>query len=71
MKKGIYHATSLKAAEREVRMLRKQRLETTVLLDRFARERIMLAKLASPTPQFFNPSDAMEAQKLRDYLLSK
>lgn len=32
-------------------------------------ERLMLAKLAARTPQFYNPLDVMEAERLRDTLL--
>lgn len=65
-----YKATSLKAAERRVRQLQKQIAVRDDLLDRFDRERRMLAKLAARTPQFFNPLEAMEAEKIRDRLLT-
>src|SRR5688500_12197324 len=38
-------------------------------LDDVKRERLTLAKLASETPQFFNPLEAWAAKDLRDRLL--
>ena len=66
-----YYATSLKSAEREVRMLRKQRTESLALLERYAKERVVLAKLAALSPQFYNPLDVVFAEKLRDSILEK
>lgn len=66
-----YKATSLKAAERAVRSLTKQRAERDALLTIFDRERKMLAKLSAETPQFFNPLDVMEAKKIRDLILKQ
>lgn len=66
-----YKARSLKAAERAVRSLTKQRDELDELLAIFDRERKMLAKLAADTPQFFNPLDVMEAKKIRDLILKQ
>lgn len=73
-----YKAKSLKAAERAVRSLRKQRAERDELLNIFDellnifdREREMLAKLAAETPQFFNPLHVMEAKKIRDLILKQ
>jgi len=34
------------------------------------RERLVLAKLASKTPQFYNPLVAFEAEALRDRILA-
>lgn len=66
-----YKAKSLKAAERNVRSLLKQRAERDELLNIFDRERKLLAKLAAKTPQFYNPFDVMEAEKIRDVLLKQ
>ena len=66
-----YKAKSLKAAERAVRSLRKQRAERDELLNIFDRERKMLAKLAADTPQFFNPLEVMAAKKIRDLILKQ
>lgn len=66
-----YKAKSLKAAERNVRSLLKQRAERDELLNIFDRERKMLAKLAAETPQFCNPLDVMEAKKIRDLILKQ
>lgn len=69
LKPKPYRATSLNAAEREVRMLRKQRVETHALLETFARDRLHFAMLASRTPLFDNPLVVMDAEKRRDQLL--
>lgn len=66
-----YKAKSLKAAERAVRSLTKQRAERDELLNIFDRERKILAKLAADTPQFFNPIEVMEAKKIRDLILKQ
>lgn len=66
-----YKSKSLKAAERAVRSLTKQRAERDELLNIFDRERKMLAKLAADTPQFFNPLDVYEAKKIRDLILKQ
>ena len=66
-----YKAKSLRAAERNVRSLLKQRAERDELLNIFDRERKMLAKLAADTPQFFNPLDVYEAKKIRDLILKQ
>jgi len=66
-----YKAKSLKAAERAVRSLTRQRAERDELLNIFDRERKLLAKLAADTPQFFNPLDVYEAKKIRDLILKQ
>ena len=64
-----YNSKSLKSAVTAVRQLRKQVAERDELLERFAAERILLAKLACETPQFFNPLDVMYAKNVRDNIL--
>lgn len=64
-----YTSTSLPAAIREVRMLRKLRDQLSVLLDRYHAEREIVAMLAADTPQFDNPLHAMRAKQLRDEIL--
>lgn len=66
----IYRARSFKGAVHEVRRLRNHVRECHELLERFDKERKMLAKLAAETPQFFNPLDVMEAKKIRDKILN-
>jgi hypothetical protein len=66
-----YRATSLRKAEREVRMLRKQRESTLTLLEWYAAERKLMARLASKTPQFSNPLDVWQAEQIRDSILAK
>ena len=69
MNEKPYKARSLKNAQATVRNLRKQVAECHALLDKWSRERVMLAQLACETPQFFNPLDVMEAKKIRDRVL--
>jgi len=57
--------------QEQLRELEKINKRQNALLNQFNRERILLAKLASETPQFDNPLDVWEVQKLRDSLLSK
>lgn len=54
-----------------VRGLEKARNHNHVCIERLAAERLMLAKLAAKEPQFFNPLVAMEAETLRDRILSE
>ncbi len=63
-------AKAMKAAESAVRSLTKQRAELEELLKIFDRERSLLAKLAAKTPQFYNPFDVLEAEKIRDRILN-
>lgn len=41
------------------------------LMRRMEVERIMLAKLAADSPQFYSTAAAWEAQRLRDFLLNQ
>ena len=66
-----YKAKSLKGAQSKVRQLQRQIFERDDLLRRFDNQRRLLAKLASDTPQFFNPLEVMAAKKLRDEILAK
>lgn len=65
-----YKARSLKGAEAMVRNHRKQIADLNAILERWAKERGMLAKLAAGTVQFFNPIDMIEAEKIRDSILN-
>ena len=69
MNQKPYKARSLKNAQATVRQCRKQITECHKLLERWSHERKMLARLASATPQFSNPFDVIEAQKIRDSIL--
>ncbi len=71
MNRKPYKANSLKGAQTYVRCLIKQRSELTALLERYHSDRLMLAKLASKTPQFFNPLEAMAAETLRDQVIGR
>ena len=64
-----YKARSLKNAEVTVRQCRKQIAQCHKLMERWSHERKMLARLAAPSPQFSNPFDVIEAQKIRDSIL--
>ena len=66
-----YKATSLKSAERMVRNLRRQVAAREELLNRFDRERRLMARLAADCPQFYNPLEVAEAKRLRDFLLNR
>lgn len=54
-----------------VRELEKARNHNRTCIERLASERLLLAKLAAKEPQFFNPLAAMEAETLRDRILSE
>ncbi len=69
--KKIYRARSLRAAERLVRELLKLHQRAVQLLEQYASDRKLLAKLASKTPQFYNPLDVYEAERIRDEILSE
>lgn len=60
---------SIEATERRIRRLESHCYEYKQICDLYQQEKIMLAKLAATGPAFFNPLDAMEAEKLRDKLL--
>lgn len=62
---------SLKSAVRAVRRLRKQVAERDALINIFDSDRRLMAKLAADKPQFSNPLEVMEANKIRDLLLMK
>jgi len=64
-----YQARSLKGAQNEVRRLRKCVLDLIHENMRLARDRRTLAKLAAEGPAFFNPLEAMAAEKIRDEIL--
>lgn len=64
-----YKAKSITGAQDYVRRLLKLRRETEALLDSYARDRIMLAKLAAEGPIFFNPIYVAEAKNIRDEIL--
>lgn len=66
-----YTSKSLPSAIREVRTQRKLVLKLSALLDSYAKDRVLMAKLAAKTPQFDNPLVAMEAERIRDEILEK
>lgn len=65
-----YQAKSLSGAQYMVRKHRRLISEMHGLLNQFDRERKLLARLAAETPQFSNPLEVYEAQKIRDRILS-
>jgi hypothetical protein len=65
-----YKAKSLNGAQRRVRQLEKQILQWRDLAEQYHYERCQLAKLASDTPQFFNPFHVTEAKQIRDRILN-
>lgn len=65
-----YKPKSLSGATRRVRELERQIAARDQLLDRWKLERRQLAKLAATGPAFSNPLEAMEAEKLRDGILT-
>lgn len=71
MKRKPYKAKSLAGAQARVRQLLKLQEEAVQLLDRFANERDLLAKLAATGPAFYNPLHAAAASKIRDEILSQ
>lgn len=68
---ATYRAKSLSGAERRVRELLRVNAKTSELLDRYARERRLLAQLAAKTPQFDNPLLVYEAERIRDEILRR
>lgn len=64
-----YTAKTLGGAQARVRSLLKQRNEAHELIYQLNQERTMLAKLAAKGPCFFNPLEAMAAERLRDRVL--
>lgn len=54
-----------------VRDLERDRNHNRVCIERLEAERLLLAKLAAKEPQFFNPLEAMDAQRLRDRILAE
>jgi hypothetical protein len=71
MKSKPYKAKSITGAQAFVRSLLRQRERCEQLLVRYDRDRKLLAKLASKTPLFYNPLEAMAAETLRDDILSR
>lgn len=67
----VYKAKSLKGAERKVRDLHKLLQQCNEVIERFDKERTLLAKLAATGPAFFNPLEAMAAQNVRDRILAQ
>lgn len=66
-----YQAKSINGAQRRVRQLQKQLDECHRLLGQFAKERLLLAKLAATGPAFFNPLEAFAAEDVRDKILAQ
>jgi succinate dehydrogenase flavin-adding protein (antitoxin of CptAB toxin-antitoxin module) len=66
-----YVAKTLSGAQARVRQLQRQIREIDKLLGQFAKERVMLAKLAADTPQFYNPIIVAEAKQIRDRILAR
>lgn len=64
-----YKAKTLSGAQARVRQLENLRDELSALLERYDRDRRLLAMLAADTPQFHNPLMVYEAKQIRDDLL--
>lgn len=64
-----YKAKSLSGAQKRVRQLEKLLATASGLLERYAKERWLLARLAEKNPQFDNPLIAWEAERIRDEIL--
>lgn len=62
---------SIDGAVRRIRELQRAIQDRDELLNRWSRERQLLAKLAADEPHFFNPLDVAQAKKIRDAILSK
>jgi len=60
----------LRAAERTAQLRAVERDQAIADNRQLRRERLQLAKLAAPTPQFFNPRVVWDAQALRDRILA-
>ena len=65
----LYKAKSLAGAEMRVRELQRQLREANEILERWAMERKLLAKLAAKGPCFDNPLIVFDAEKIRDGIL--
>lgn len=66
-----YKAKTITGAQQRVRLLERRLDFAHKLLERYARERMLLARLASKTPQFSNPLEVLDAEKLRDNILAR
>jgi len=64
-----YKAKTIAGAQKRVRELMRVQANTMRLLDQFAEDRLLFAKLASKEPLFFNPLVVIEAERRRDELL--
>lgn len=65
------HHMNVELLRREVVRLSREFAEERTENRRLREQRLLLAKLASKKPQFFNPLVAMEAETLRDRILSE
>lgn len=61
---------SIDGAVRRIRELTRSVKDRDDLLKRWSHELKMLAKLASESPQFYNPLDVVEAKRIRDGILN-
>lgn len=64
-----YKAKTLSGAQSYARMLIKSRAKIVALLERYARERKLMAKLAADGPCLLNPLELATAKKLRNEIL--
>lgn len=62
---------SIDGAVRKIRTLEKAIVQYQRICDRLEFEKRQLAKLAATGPVFFNPLDAIAAEKLRDETLAR
>lgn len=62
---------TLESALRRIVLLQKHIKTYEEICTRMERQKILLAKLASKEPQFFNPLEAMAAETVRDEILAK
>jgi len=69
MKKKPYKAKSLSGAQRRVREMERTLESYKEVIEKFDKQRCLLAKLAAKGPAFSTPLEAWAAENLRDSLL--
>lgn len=69
MKAKPYKAKTLSGAQARVRYLEKQCRSFLDQATQYHEDRVLMAKLAAKGPAFYNPLEAMAAEKRRDEIL--
>ena len=69
----LHHGPTKKLPVEECSICQERRTNVDAIFAEVVRQRMALAKLAacSESPQFFNPTEAFEAQAIRDAVLAK